>query len=93
MEMFEMKKNMENAIAQNITTSSENHNVKDMIRNMIKLIKQENWEKVMQNSDSLFEWLDLNCTIRVVFEIFKKYVEDKKSIFNSSLVNIANFFL
>ena len=40
MEMSDMKKNMENAIAQNITTSSKDHHVKDMIRNMVKLIKQ-----------------------------------------------------
>ena len=59
---------MENAIAQNITTSSKDHHVKDMIRNMVTIIKQENWQKVMQNSDSLFEWLDLNSNIRDVFE-------------------------
>ena len=53
MEMSEMKKNMENENAQNITTSFEDHHVKDMIRNIVKIIKQENWEKIMQNSDSL----------------------------------------
>ena len=42
MEMSKMKKNMENAIAQNITTSFEDHHVKDSIRNTVKLIKQEN---------------------------------------------------
>ena len=72
MEISKMKKNMENAIAQNITTSSEDHHVKDMIRNMVKLIKQENWEKVMQNSDSLFEWLDLNRNIIDFLENVKK---------------------
>ena len=45
--MSEMKKKMENAIAQNITTSFEDHHVKDIIINMVKLIKQENWEKLM----------------------------------------------
>ena len=84
---------MENENAQNITTSSKDHHVKDTIRNMVNLIKQENWEKVMQNSDSLFERLDLNSNIKDVFEIFKKGVEDKKSIFNSSLVNIAKQIL
>ena len=50
------------------------HHVKDTIINMVKLIKQENWEKLMQNSDSLFEWLDLNRNIRDVFENVKKDV-------------------
>ena len=77
-EIFEMKKNMENAITQNINTSSKDHHVKDMIRNTFKLIKQENWEKLMQNNDSLFEWLDLNSNIEDVFEILKEGVEEKK---------------
>ena len=37
-----MKKKMENIIAQNRTTSSENHHVKDTIINIVKFIKQEN---------------------------------------------------
>ena len=73
-----MKENMENAIPQNITTSSKDHHVKDTIRNMVKLIKQENWEKLMQNSDSLFEWLDLNSNIRDLFENLKKVLKIKK---------------
>ena len=32
----------------------------------------------MQNTDSLFEWLDLNRNFRGVFENMKKIVEDKK---------------
>ena len=74
--MSEMKKNMENANAQNITTSSKDHHVKDAMRNMVNLIKQENWDKLMQNSDSLLEWLDLNSNIRDLFENLKKCVED-----------------
>ena len=66
-EMSEMKKKMENVMAENRMTSSEDHHVKDTIINMVKLIKQENWDKIMKNSDSLFEWLDLNRNIRDVF--------------------------
>ena len=40
MEMSKMKKNMENANAQNITTSFKDHHVKDAIRNIVNLIKQ-----------------------------------------------------
>ena len=46
-----MKKNMENVMAKNRMTSFEDHHVKDTIINMIKLIKQENWDKIMKNSD------------------------------------------
>ena len=73
MEMFEMKKNMENANAQNITTSSKDNHVKDALRNMLYHIKQKNWDKLMQNSDRLFEWLDLNSNIRELFENLKKF--------------------
>ena len=68
--MSEMKKNMENANAQNITTSFEDNHVKDALRNMLYHIKQKNWDKLMQNSDRLLEWLDLNSNIRELFENF-----------------------
>lgn len=87
--MSEMKKKMENAIAQNIATSSKDHHVKDTIINIVKLIKQENWEKLMQNSDSLFGWLNLNSNIKDVFKNVKKDVDGKKSIFITSLKNLA----
>ena len=51
--MSKMKKKMENVIAQNRTTSSKDHHVKDTIINTVKLIKQENWDKTMKNSDCL----------------------------------------
>ena len=50
-----MKKKMENVMAKNRTTSSKDHHVKDTIINMVKLIKQQNWDKKMKNSDSSFE--------------------------------------
>ena len=50
-----MKKNMENVIAQNRMTYFKDDHVNDTIINMVKLIKQENWDKIMKNSDSLFE--------------------------------------
>ena len=69
-----MKKKMENVRAENRATSSEgeDHHVKDTIINTVKLIKQENWDKIMKNTNSLFEWLDLNSNLRLVFENFKK---------------------
>lgn len=76
MEMIGMKKIVENGIAQNITTSSKDHHVKDIIRNTVKLIKQENWEKLMQNTDSLIIWLDLHSNIRDFYENVKKTSED-----------------
>ena len=41
MEMSKMKKNMENANAQNLSTSFKDHHVKDShtVRSMVKLIK------------------------------------------------------
>ena len=41
MKMSKMKKNMENANAQNITTSSKDYHVKDALRNTFYLIKQK----------------------------------------------------
>ena len=87
--MSEMKKRMKNVIAQNIMTSSKDHHVKDTIINMIKLIKQENWDKIMKNSDGLFEWLDLNRNLRVVFENVKNDFVAKRQIFTNSLKNLA----
>ena len=69
-----MNKKMEKVIAQNKMTSSKDHHVKDTIINMVKLIKQENWDKIMKNSDSLFEWLDLNSNLRILFENVKNDV-------------------
>lgn len=54
-EMSQMKKKMENVMAENRATSSEDHHVKDTIINSVKLIKQENWDKIMKNTDSLSE--------------------------------------
>ena len=76
-EMSKMKKNMENVIAQNRMTSSEDHHMKDTITNMVNLIKQENWDKTMKNNDSLFERLDLNRNLRLVFENIKNDVQGK----------------
>ena len=52
--------------------------MKDTIINTVKLIKQENRDKIMNNSDSLFEWLDLNSNLRLLFENVKKDVQVKE---------------
>ena len=87
-----MKKKIENVITQNRMTSSKDHHVKDTITNMVNLIKQENWDKIMKNNDGLFEWLDLNSKLRLVFENIKKYVEGKRSIFTTSKKYSTTFF-
>ena len=76
-------------IAQNIATSSKDHHVKDSIIKKVKIIKQENLEKLMQSSDIWFELLDLNSNIRDIFENVKKMLRIKKSIFSTSLENIG----
>ena len=53
--MSGLKKKIENVIAQNRMTSTEERHLKDTIKNMVKLIKQENWDKIMKNNDSLFQ--------------------------------------
>ena len=77
-EMSKMKKKMENVIAQNRMTSLKDHHVKDTIINIVNLIKQENWDKIMKNNDSLFEWIDLNSNLRVLFENVRNDVQCKK---------------
>ena len=86
-------KKMENVIAQNRTTSFKDHHLKDIIINMVKLIKQENWNKIMKNSDSLFEWLDLNSNLRLLFENVRNDVQCEKWIFTNPLRNFANQIL
>ena len=93
MEMSKMKKNMENANAKNITTSSEDNHVKDALINTLYHIKQKNWDKLMQNSDRLLEWPDLNSNIREVFENFKKSFEAKKTIFTTSSLVTAKHIM
>ena len=85
-----MKKKMENVIAQNRMISSEDHHLKDTIINMVKLIKQENWDKIMKNSDGLFKWLDLNSNLRVVFENVKNDFVAKRKIFTNSLKDLSD---
>ena len=86
--MSKIKKKMENVIAENRMTSSEDHHVKDTIINMVKLIKQENWDKIMTINDALVEWLDLNSNLRVVFENVKIDFQAKRQIFTSSLKDL-----
>ena len=47
----------------------------------------------MKNSDSLFEWLDLNSNLVLVFENLKKDVKGKRTIFTNSLKNISKQIL
>ena len=71
----------------------KDHHVKDTIINTFKLLKQENWDKIMKNSDGLFEWLDLNSNLRVVFENVKNDIVGKRQIFTNSLKDLSNHFL
>ena len=84
-----MKKKVENVMAENRMTSSKDH-VKDAIINMVKLIKQEIWDKIMMISDGLVEWLDLNSNLRVVFENVKIDFQAKSQIFSNSLKDLSN---
>ena len=88
-----MKKKMENVIAKNRMTSSKHHHVKDTRINMVKLIKQENWDKIMKNNDGLFEWLDLNSNLRLVFENVKNDIVGKRKIFTNSLKDLSDRIL
>ena len=47
----------------------------------------------MKNSDTLFQWLDLNRNLRLLFENVKKYVQDKRGVFTNSLKNISKQIL
>ena len=47
----------------------------------------------MKNNDSLFEWLDLNSNLGLLFENVKKDVQGKRGILTNSLKNIANQIL